>query len=449
MVKPGEETSSADHDQPKYKGVRKRKWGKWVSEIRLPNSRERIWLGSYDSPEKAARAFDAALFCLRGAGATFNFPDQPPDIPGGRSLSAAEIQAAAAEYANESSSHSHSDVRDQCSEESPDGAAAHEDGCAVPMEASTSSFLLHDENNVHNVTDYGIFPGFDDYFMRPPPPMVSLSSPDYEDDNSCDGDISQGPSNMIVGDTHNYVDIGVNMKMEIEIEMEMRYLLLFYPEIVKMEGTNGETKRGRGQKGEKRGCYKGVRMRKWGKWVAEVRQPNSRDRIWLGSYETAEEAARAYDAALFCLRGPSALINFPNQPPEIPLAAEGLSPSQIQVAASRHARGLSTDSSSLAQVGNVRMGDQEGQECNLFREYRNATCNYFPVEGGGSGDGGSGGGGVGFETQRLWAHSYQLAYQLPASLSATFAKHSLSMDATNLDIDIRYNLYANRNSKYL
>lgn len=60
-----------------YKGVRKRKWGKWVSEIRLPNSRERIWLGSYDSPEKAARAFDAALYCLRGRRASFNFPDTP------------------------------------------------------------------------------------------------------------------------------------------------------------------------------------------------------------------------------------------------------------------------------------------------------------------------------------------------------------------------------------
>ena len=147
---------------------------------------------------------------------------------------------------------------------------------------------------------------------------------------------------------------------------------------------------GAGDKKErKEGRYKGVRMRKWGKWVAEVRQPNSRDRIWLGSYETAEEAARAYDAALFCLRGPSALINFPNQPPDIPLTAD-LSPSQIQVAASRHARGLSTDSSSLAQ---------EGQECNLFREYRNATCNYFPVE---AEEGG--GGGVGFETQRLWSY---------------------------------------------
>ncbi|EEE57915.1 hypothetical protein OsJ_08611 [Oryza sativa Japonica Group] len=67
--------------EKKYKGVRRRKWGKWVSEIRLPNSRDRIWLGSYDSPEKAARAFDAAFVTLRGhgaAGAELNFPESAP-----------------------------------------------------------------------------------------------------------------------------------------------------------------------------------------------------------------------------------------------------------------------------------------------------------------------------------------------------------------------------------
>ncbi|KAL1557390.1 ethylene-responsive transcription factor ERF017-like protein [Salvia divinorum] len=85
----------------KYRGVRKRKWGKYVSEIRLPNSRERIWLGSYDTAEKAARAFDAALFCLRGPSANFNFPDDPPpDIPGGRALAPPEIAAAAQDYGN-------------------------------------------------------------------------------------------------------------------------------------------------------------------------------------------------------------------------------------------------------------------------------------------------------------------------------------------------------------
>ncbi|XP_058781076.1 ethylene-responsive transcription factor ERF017-like [Vicia villosa] len=66
-----------DNNKKLYRGVRKRKWGKWVSEIRLPNSRERIWLGSYDSPQKAARAFDAALYCLRGRHASFNFSDSP------------------------------------------------------------------------------------------------------------------------------------------------------------------------------------------------------------------------------------------------------------------------------------------------------------------------------------------------------------------------------------
>ncbi|KEH21998.1 putative transcription factor AP2-EREBP family [Medicago truncatula] len=60
-----------------YRGVRKRKW---VSEIRLPNSRERIWLGSHDTQEKAARAFDAALYCLRGPHASFNFPNTPLTI---------------------------------------------------------------------------------------------------------------------------------------------------------------------------------------------------------------------------------------------------------------------------------------------------------------------------------------------------------------------------------
>ncbi|KAL5995151.1 hypothetical protein ACLOJK_025209 [Asimina triloba] len=97
-----EKHAAATNDgELRYRGVRKRKWGKWVSEIRLPNSRERIWLGSYDKPEKAARAFDAAVFCLRGTKGKFNFPDRLPDIAAGGSLSAAEIQAAAARFAND------------------------------------------------------------------------------------------------------------------------------------------------------------------------------------------------------------------------------------------------------------------------------------------------------------------------------------------------------------
>lgn len=75
----------------RYKGVRLRKWGRWVSEIRMPNSRERIWLGSYESAEKAARAFDAAAVCLRGSRAPARSTSRSPPLPTSAAASPARL----------------------------------------------------------------------------------------------------------------------------------------------------------------------------------------------------------------------------------------------------------------------------------------------------------------------------------------------------------------------
>ncbi|KAL8141513.1 hypothetical protein V2J09_014545 [Rumex salicifolius] len=321
---------------PVYRGIRQRNSGKWVCEVREPKKKNRIWLGTFPTAEMAARAHDVAAMALRGRSACLNFADSTWRLPVPASGDTKDIQLAAAKAAEAFRPRSKAEEQ----EEETNAAAA-----SVSGEEGKMGWLDEEIFGLPEIlTDM-----YNGMMMSPPNyAYVADEYAEYDqhystDQSSSATEISNPPPPP--------------------------------PEVMLAE-YNPKKRAGRKKFKETRHpVYRGIRQRNVDKWVCETREPNKKTRIWLGTYPTAEMAARAYDVAAIALRGRSACLNFADSAWRLPVPASS-DTKHIQQAAAEAAELFRPGYQAAADASSSAVGE-EGDHMGWMDDYLSGMPDLF------------------------------------------------------------------------
>ncbi|KAI3950008.1 hypothetical protein MKW92_017120 [Papaver armeniacum] len=317
---------------PIYRGVRERKNDKWVCEVREPNnSKSRIWLGTHSSPEMAARAYDVAALALRGKSAPLNFENSSWVLPRAKSSSIKDIQAAVSEAS-------------LAFPFSPDSGPSPMMTNRVSQTFPSKQLSRRVENNVDEVLQESSSTFLDEEALFNMPSLIASMAEGMLLDPPQEGyyfdDVEYGvDSNLWSDSAHSYEYSNSPSSSSSTDQTSLSDLEeLIQSSVLAPELRSHKKRAGRKIFKETRHpVYRGVRLRKNDKWVCEVREPNSKSRIWLGTHSTPEMAATAYDVAALALRGNLTPLNFEDSLWVLPRAKSSAA-KDIQIAAAEAAR---------------------------------------------------------------------------------------------------------------